>query len=178
MRTSIAILLWTLLGSSTVLLTARRPRTNDGLEALDAFRGEWDGSGEMYATPYSKAGPAGARTSCSWAPNHGFLVCDQRVHLGTKPENDLSIYTYDDSTHGYQFVGISRGHEGARTPHLAIAGHTWTYSSEFTDRAGHTVQFRTVNDVGDSAVTYRTEYSADGGTTWTVMGKGGMHRVR
>src|SRR5574340_1581998 len=98
MRTSVAILLWTLLGGPSVAPAALRPGADGGLAALGAFVGEWDGSGETYASPYSAAGPVGARTSCAWAPNHGFLVCDQGVRMAGKSENDLSIYTYDDST--------------------------------------------------------------------------------
>ena len=76
-----------------------------------------------------------------------------------------------------EFFGISRGAARARTPELTIAGRTWTYASEFDDR-GTRVRIRTVNDVQDTAITFRTEYSTDGGAHWVLMGKGASHRVR
>lgn len=178
-----AVIACLLLGGSSLALDAhRRPAhpvrpASHALEALSAFRGEWEGSGEMYATPYSRPGTSRVHTSCEWTANHGFLLCDQMIHGVRGASNDLSIYTYDDSSHAYEFFGLSRGSARARTPGLTIAGRTWTYASAFDDRAGAHVQIRTVNDVEDTVITYRTEYTTDGGAHWVLMGKGASHRM-
>ena len=167
-----------LLGGSSLTLAAHRSRAPQALEALAPFRGEWEGSGETYATPYSTPGASRVRTSCEWTANRGFLLCDQMIHHDGRTSNDLSIYTYDDSSRAYQFFGVSRGVSRVRTPGLTIAGRTWTYASEFDDRAGAHVRIRTVNDVQDTVITYHTEYTTDGRARWVLMGKGASHRVR
>lgn len=178
MRSTAALVACALLAGSSLAVAAHRLHTRDALGALAPFRGEWEGNGETYATPYSAAGTVRVHTSCEWTTNHGFLLCDQMVHGDGRTGNDLSIYTYDDSSHAYQFFGISRGVPRARTPRLTIAGRTWTYASAFDDRAGTHVQIRTVNDVQDTVITYRTEYTTDGGAHWRLMGQGASRRVR
>lgn len=182
MRSTAALFACALLAAgASRAVSAHRPHARDALDALDAlapFRGEWEGTGETYATPYSAAGMVRVRTSCEWTRNRGFLLCDQLIHEGGRTENDLSIYTYDDSTRAYHFFGISRGVARARTPSLTIAAHTWTYASAFDDRAGRHVRIRTVNDVRDTLITYRTEYTTDDGAHWRLMGRGASHRVR
>ena len=176
MRPIALLVVCALLAGSSLAIAAHRP-SSDALDALAPFRGEWEGSGETYATPYSARGTSRAHTSCEWTRNHGFLLCDQMVHQNERTSNDLSIYTYDDSRHAYEFFGISRGAARARTPELTIAGRTWTYASEFDDHGAH-VRIRTVNDVQDTVIAYRTEYTTDGGAHWVLMGKGASHRVR
>ena len=149
-----------------------------GLEALGAYAGVWQSKGVSHDTAYSKAGNNSAETRCNWSPNHGFLVCDQTVHPpdgGT--QNDLSIYTYNDSDGTYQFTGLSRGSSRVRNLKLTIEGRRWTYSSQF-DAGGKTVHFRTVNEfVSPSKVTFRAEYSEDG-KTWTLMSEGASERAQ
>src|SRR5258706_2240690 len=76
---------------------------------LGAFLGMWEGKGASKDSAYSKAGPNSAQTNCNWSPNHGFLVCDQIVHLPDGvTQNDLSIYTNNETDHSYAFYGLSK----------------------------------------------------------------------
>ncbi len=149
-----------------------------GIDALGAFLGMWEGKGTSKDSAYSKAGTNSAQTNCNWSPNHGFLVCDQIVHLpeGTT-QNDLSIYTYNETDRSYAFFGLSRNNSRVRTPKLTIEDKRWTYSGEFEDN-GKKIRFRTVNDfTSATTVTYRAEYSEDG-TKWSLMSEGTNTRVK
>ena len=57
---------------------------------------------------------------------HGFLPD------GTT-QNDLSIYTYNETDRSYAFYGSSRNNSRVRTPKLTIEDKRWTYSGEFED---------------------------------------------
>ncbi|MGH9430867.1 MAG: hypothetical protein ACRD3T_04935 [Terriglobia bacterium] len=147
------------------------------LEALGAYLGQWSGDGRMLDTAYSKAADIGAITDCSWSPSHGFLICDQKIHTPAGPSEDVSIYTYNEKDHEYEFFGLSRNSREVRTPKLTIQGNRWIYSSQFTDQGKH-VQFRTTNDfTSATTLTFKTEFSLDG-THWTLMLAGTSHRVK
>ncbi len=144
----------------------------EDLSSLGAYLGKWKGAGESKDTAYSKAGTTTAETNCNWSPNQGFLICDQKVPTG----NDLSIYTYNEQDHTFQFVGLSRGSNRVRALKLVIEGKHWTYLSE-TQINGKRVQFRTVNEfTNPDTVVYKAEYSEDG-EHWVLMSEGTNRRV-
>ncbi len=141
------------------------------LDKLGAFLGQWNSTGAMRDTAFSKAGNNSAQTTCSWSFNHGFLICDQLVQTPAGPENDLSAYTYDEKDHAFLFFGFSRNDRNARTPKLTIEGNLWTYLGGF-DQNGKHISFRTTNTfTSPTNVTWRSEFSDDG-THWTLMGDG------
>jgi hypothetical protein len=145
------------------------------LEKLGAFVGKWQGSGEMVNSAYSQAGKNSGETNCSWSPSHGFLICDQTVHLPSGTQNDLSLYTYNESDKSYAFFGHSRNDRNTRSPRLTIEGNIWTYANEFDEGSKH-IKMRTVNEFkSPSLMLWRAEYSEDG-THWTSMGSGSMTR--
>jgi hypothetical protein len=89
----------------------------------------------------------------------------------TGTRNDLSIYTYNEKEHSFDFFGISRDDAEARTTKLTIQGNVWTYWDE-ADEAGKHIQFRTTNTFQSPAtVVWRSEYSEDG-AHWILMGEG------
>jgi len=136
--------------------------------------GKWTSSGQFVDSDYSKANSATATTQCSWSPDHLFVICNQDVNFGGSPMHDLSIYTFDSKTARFYFYGISLGNEKARSPALDISenGNRWTYTSS-ADIKGKTVQFRTTNQFhGADHVEWWSEYSTDGGKTWTKTGEG------
>ena len=145
--------------------------------ALGAYLGQWTGQGKILDSPFSKAGNAGGETNCNWAPNRGFLVCDQKTYSPAGPSNDLSIYTYNQKDHAYHFFGLSRNSGNVRSPKLTIDGNRWTYSSQFNNSGKH-VRIRTINVfTSPTTVTYRTEYSVNG-APWYLMGSGSSRRVK
>jgi hypothetical protein len=136
--------------------------------------GKWVGSGQFVDSDYSKANTATATTRCVWSPDHIFVICDQDVNFGGTPMRDLSIYTFDPKTSRFYFYGISLGSEKARNPTLDISenGNRWTYTST-ADIKDKSVQFRTTNQFhDDNHVEWWSEYSTDGGKTWTRTGGG------
>ena len=162
---------------SSCAFVPRTLRRASELEKLGALLGHWNTSGEMKDTPYSKARTkSNDEMTCSWTPNHGFLVCDQIIHTLTETRNDLSIYTYNEKQHTFSFFGLSRNDTEARTTKLTIEGSLWTYFDE-SDEGGKHVQFRTTNQFSSpSTVIWRSEYSEDG-VHWTLMGQGTDKRI-
>jgi hypothetical protein len=154
---------------------AAAPVRNDIMK-LGAFIGEWSTKGDMKSTPYTKAASNTSHLTCSWALNHGFMICDQVVQTADGPTNDLSVYTYNDKDDSFAFFGISRNAPRARTPKLTIEGDLWTYTNEFDDGAKH-IHIRTTNRfTSANSVAWRTEYSEDG-THWITMGEGTDTRI-
>ncbi len=146
-----------------------------GPEVLNRWvGGKWVGSGQFVDSDYSKANKASATTTCAWSPDHVFVVCDQDINFGGTPMRDLSVYAFDKKTERFYFYGISLGQEKPRSPGLEITqnGDRWTYQST-QDIKGKSVQFRTTNQFhGNDQVEWWSEYSADGGKTWTKTGEG------
>lgn len=152
-----------------------------GADALNRWvGGKWVGSGQFVDSDYSKANQASAVTNCSWSPDHIFVVCDQDITFGGTPMRDLSIYAYDAKSGHFYFYGVSLGHEKPRSTGLEITdnGDRWTYLSTDTIK-GKSVQFRTTNQFhGGDQVVWWSEFSTDGGKTWTKTGEGKESREK
>ena len=136
--------------------------------------GKWVGSGQFVDSDFSKANKTSAVTTCAWSPDHIFVVCDQDINFGGTPMRDLSIYAFATKTNKFYFYGISLGQENPHNAKLDISddGNHWVYFST-DDIKGKSVQFRTVDQFhGKDAVDWRSEFSADGGKTWTKTGEG------
>ncbi len=153
--------------------SAVRPPTPDNeLDKLSAFVGHWTLSGELKDAATGKTTmKLSSDLTCNWSANHGFLLCDQIIHLPDGTQNDFSVYTYSEKDHAYQFFGITRGNKDARTTKLTIDGNLWTYFSSDTS-GGKNVQYRTTNRFTTaSKVEWHSEYSEDG-THWTTTAEG------
>jgi len=158
-------------------MSAPAPAGAPGIEKLGLFLGRWSTTGEMKATPYSKARKkSDDEMICQWMPNHGFLICDQLIRGAQGTKNELSVYTYSEKDHNYAFFGIARDEKEARTTKLSVDDKVWTYSDE-SDEAGKRVQFRTVNTfISPTEMRWHSEYSEDG-THWILMGEGKDSRL-
>jgi len=136
--------------------------------------GKWVGDGQFVDSAYSKANKSSATSTCAWSPDHIFVICDQDINFGGMPLRDLSIYTFAPKTGKFYFYGVSLGQEMPRHTGLDITdnGGRWVYSST-DDIKGKSVQFRTTNQFhGNDTVEWWSEYSSDGGKTWTKTGSG------
>lgn len=161
----------------TVMLAIAGSATSAGaapLDELDRFSGTWQSRGTFVSTPYSKAHSATGTTTCAWSNDRSFMICQQRVSDNGDVETDVAIYTYDDAAKVYRFSNIQRQHTTSMT--ITVAGNTITYPLAFVDN-GKNVSIRTLN-VWDNPKLYhwRTEYSLDGGTTWSLMASGTAQR--
>lgn len=161
-----------LLICSLPLMAADNPA---GADVLNHWvGGKWIGTGDFVDSAYSKANHSTATTKCAWSPDHVFVICDQDINFGGIPMRDLSIYAFSSKTNKFYFYGVSLGEEQPRHTALDVTdnGLRWTYSST-NDIKGTPVQFRTVNQFhGPDAVEWWTEFSSDGGKTWTKTGGG------
>lgn len=141
-----------------------------------AYVGEWRGSGTFYATAYSTAGPSSGHTTCAWAEEKAYLVCAQDFTAAQGSGRALAIFTRKGNA--YRFTGVDA--DGTpRTVDLAVTGQgDVIWNSTFDDKSGKHVTMRTVNTFPTPGVeNWRTEYSLDGGKTWTAMAAGVMRRV-
>lgn len=137
------------------------------------FAGTWTSSGSIGTSDSPKPTQVRGTNVCRWSSAaHAFLVCDGVATIGssTVQNHQLSVYTYDSASKHYGFVSIAGAHVGS--PDLTLSGNTWTYSGKFTDAAGRTTYFRTLN-VFDSPTRYRYIIeSSNDGTHWTQTGSG------
>ena len=136
--------------------------------------GKWVGEGQFVDSAYSKANKASATTTCVWSPDHVFVTCDQDINFGGTPMRDLSVYSFASKTGKFYFYGISLGEETPRHTALDISdnGDRWLYTST-NDIQGKSVEFRTTNHfLNNDTVEWWTEFSTDGGKTWTKTGGG------
>ncbi len=147
-----------------------------GLDELNRFAGIWDAPGTLLTTPYSAAARADAVNTCGWSADHIFMICQQSLSMNGKPSHVISIYTYDETANAYHFFNVHRN--GVASTTIAVAGDTVTYTDSFTDK-GKSVIIRTLN-VWENPDRYRwrTEYSTDGGATWSPMALGTAQRRR
>lgn len=142
------------------------------LQKLDVWTGRWKIQGQAKDTPYSRAGLISSDTTCAWAINHNYMVCDQLIYDAAGDSNALSVYTYSDKEKAYKFFGLDRNGEPRSVP-LTIEGNIWTYGGQPFDDNGKKIQIRTINEFTTPAtVTFHTEYSDDGGAHWTLMNEG------
>lgn len=145
------------------------------IDQLDRFSGTWHGQGTFVETPYSPAGTSSATTICAWAADHLFMICQQSVMMAGKRDDDVAIYSYDDDAAAYRFFNIRPGRITSTT--ITVNGDTVTYPFKFTDK-GKNVTIRTLNVwKTPDLYTWRTEYSTNDGTTWTLMASGTSQRI-
>lgn len=150
------------------------PDPGTRLAELDRFAGTWQSHGTFVDTPYSKASAATGTTSCAWSFNKAFMICQQSAWMGGKRDDDVAIYTYDASSEAYRFSNVQRSRTTSSV--ITVDGNTITYPFSFTDN-GKNVRIRTLNVwVSPGLYRWRTEYSTDGGATWTLMASGTSQR--
>src|SRR5579859_3150868 len=83
----------------------------DERDALSRFVGTWKGTGTSEDTPFSRKSSQDGTTVCQWSPAQAFLVCDQEHSAPGGRARDLSVYTYDEGAHKYQFFNLGQdGH--------------------------------------------------------------------
>jgi len=136
--------------------------------------GKWVGDAQFLDTDYSKASTGGGVSTCSWSPDHIFVVCDQDVKDNGTSMRFLSVYAFDPKTSTYHFFGLSPDGDRPRTGEVSISGDgtRWEYLTKTTIKE-KPVWFRTINQFkGADQVDWWSEYSTDEGQHWTRTGGG------
>src|SRR5271165_2388254 len=161
------------LGLCSVAMIAADARP--GADVLNRWvGGKWVGDAHFLDTDYSKAGTGGGVSTCAWSPDHIFVVCDQDVKDNGRSMRFLSIYAFDPQTTTHHFYGLSPDSDRPRTGDLFISadGTRWEYLTKTTIK-DKPVWFRTTNQFhGNDHVDWWSEFSTDGGKTWTKTGEG------
>lgn len=144
-------------------------------DELGRFAGTWQSKGLFVQTAYSDAGTATATTVCAWSNSRTFMICQQSVTIGGKLNHAVAIYTYDDASNSYHFYNVQTSRTTSST--IVVAGNKITYPFTFSDK-GKDVTIRTVNVwANPNLYNWRTEYSTDGGATWTLMASGSSKKM-
>src|SRR5579862_6704096 len=146
-------------------------------DELARFVGTWKGTGSSEDTPYSRKSAQDGTTVCQWSSMRAFLVCDQEHSAPGGRARDLSVYTYDESSHKYRFFNL--GQDGHHTAiGIELRKDEVIYQSDPGEDDPKTV-FRTVNKwESPDRYTYRAEFSTDNGKHWTTMASGVSVRVK
>jgi hypothetical protein len=138
-------------------------------DKIGIWAGHWKMQLEVKNTPFSHARTTTYDSTCSWAPIHGYMICD---NLASKPdgekENILSIFAYSDTEKAFKNYSIDKNGR-AEAPHTTVDGNTWTFRYEENGEKGQKMQIRnTYKFVSPVKVLATSEYSVDGGQHWVM----------
>src|SRR5262249_16647303 len=114
-----------------VAICAAKVSAADPIDSLDRFSGTWKSHGTFVDSPYGKAGPADATTTCAWSTGHTFVICQQSVTMEGKNSENIALYTYDADAKVYRFFNIQPSKAVPLT--ITIDGNTVTYPVTFKD---------------------------------------------
>lgn len=144
---------------------------------LAAFLGKWQGEGEFFDTPYSKAAKVASSIDCYWSPQGDFLVCEQHITDPAGAHTQLSIYSYNAKDDNYTITSMAGPGKQPWNGTVIINGNIWTYPGGYEDD-GKKIEIRTINDFSVPGVeSFKTEFSDDGGAHWTLTLQGTAHKV-
>lgn len=144
-------------------------------QALEAFVGEWAGSGQLAAGPFGPGGPMSWTEECSWFGGARFhVVCRSEGSGPMGPMKGLGIAGYDPvkgvyTQYGIDTTGWSGMAEGTRD------GDTWTYHSQET-MEGKTLHTRFVMAMETPDRLAFTWSMSEDGETWTDLMVGTSER--
>lgn len=152
------------------------PKVAPELSRMDVWVGHWESKTEVLNTPYSQAASVSSEMTCSWSPNHGFVLCDHLMHGADGTTNSLSVYTYDERDKVYKFFGVEKDEYPREVP-MQVKGNVWSFGTEVQNQ-DKTIMFLT-NDEFVSATTMRftTEFSDDNGQSWKELNKGELNKI-
>ncbi len=146
-----------------VLISAPRPIENRhpallrSADQLHSIVGEWQSD---------TTSGISARSSCGWSPQHGGVLCEQRITTPGSSSRALDLFVPDTTNGAFVLYVVSHpGSELAPVP-FTIRGHEWVYGGTKADPDG--VYYRTVNDFSNiDSYDWRQETSKNG-KDWTV----------
>ncbi len=152
------------------------PKIAPELSLMNVWVGKWQSQTEVLNTPYSQAASLSSDMTCSWSPNHGFVLCDHLMHGADGTTNSLSVYTYDDRDKVYKFFGVDKDASPREVP-LEVKGNVWSFGTEVQSE-NKTIMFLTSDEfVSATSMHFRTEFSDDNGQHWNILNQGELTKV-
>jgi hypothetical protein len=167
------------LAASTVALASDHlilPKVAPELSRMDVWVGHWQSKTQVLNTPYSQAASVSSEMTCSWSPNHGFVLCDHLMHGPDGTTNSLSVYTYDERDKVYKFFGVEKDAYPREVP-MQVKGNVWSFGTEVQNQ-DKTIMFLTNDEfVSDTTMRFTTEFSDDNGQSWKELNKGELNKI-
>lgn len=159
-----------LVGSSAVLGSSR---TAEPLAKLDIWQGSWKNTVRTMETPYSHASLVRSHSTCSWTPDHGYMLCEYARDSGDPKQliqaDHLSIFTYDDNAKSYKHLGVSKEYKTLEEM-AKIDGNLWHYRYQLPTGDGKMLDLKdTYEFVNANRRITRIEVSSDAGKHWILM---------
>jgi hypothetical protein len=146
------------------------------LSRMDVWVGHWQSETRVLNTPYSEAASVTSEMTCSWSPNHGFVLCDHLMHGVDGTTNSLSVYTYDERDKVYKFFGVEKDSYPREVP-MQVKGNVWSFGTEVQNQ-NKTIMFLTSDEfVSDRSMHFRTEFSDDNGQHWKELNRGELTKI-
>jgi hypothetical protein len=146
------------------------------LSRMNVWVGHWQSQTQVLNTPYSEAASVTSEMTCTWSPNHGFVLCDHLMHGADGVTNSLSVYTYDERDKVYKFYGVEKDSYPREVP-MQVNGNVWSFGTE-VQNADKTIMFLTSDEfTSDKSMHFRTEFSDDNGQHWKELNQGQLTKI-
>lgn len=177
-------LYFAILAAGTLALAGDHPvkkvdavKISPELARMNIWVGRWQSHTTIMQTPYSQAGVMSASMTCSWSPNHGFVLCDHMLH---GPDgaltNSISLYTYDAREKIYKFFGVQKDESPREIP-MEVRGNVWSFGTAVQSQ-NKTILFLTNDEfVSPTSMRFRTEFSVDDGAHWQELNQGHLTKI-
>lgn len=132
-----------------------------------------EGNGPYDGNPYSHAASVPSHSTCSWTPDHGYMLCEYLRDRGDPKQliaaDHLSIFTYDDNAKSYKHLGVSKDYKTLEEM-ASIDGNVWHYRYQLPVGSGKVLDLRdTYVFVNANKRITRIEVSSDAGRHWVLM---------
>lgn len=152
-------------------LVAQKP-ADDPVKKLEVFLGKWQTEGT-----FSNGGKVHSDLECRWSPQHGYLICEQQVTMGSVASRQLTVYSYNATNAEYGYTSFQGDAPAPSAGVIQIKGNEWLYSSSVENNGKKTL-VRTTNEFTDPKTEiFKVMLSDDGGVTWKPVLQGTAHKV-
>jgi|SRR5215471_5985237 len=153
------------------------PDEQAATKKLGVFLGKWRSEGTRMETAFSHADKITSNIDCRWSPQEHFLICEQQITDSGGNHTQLSIYSYNSKEKNYTISSMAGPGKQPWNGTVVINGNVWTYPGGF-EANGKKVEVRTTNDFSvPGTEIFKSEFSEDGGTHWTLMLQGTAHKI-
>lgn len=161
------------LALGSIEICAEAAEKSTGIDAIQAYAGDWNISIEHFDTAHSKASKETSTLHNDCWKSGAYFACNQYVNGDSKV---LLVFTFDEKSNSYTSYQIPQGGGESGSGKLLIDGNTWTFP--WQEKEGDQITwYRVVNVFTDPAtIEFRQEFSTDQ-VHWTLTAKGQEHKA-